>query len=132
MSGYLTKKSFTHSLVCFMQGVFWESQCILIKFFFSETNGHQIFTATMCKHRFTFLNAFLTFDNPEQRRELWKSDRFAAARNSQLCPTRKSGTFWCQVSTSQLMKLCIPCVIRSISDSIIEISQLSMVYFTSH
>ena len=34
MSGYLTKKSFTHSLVCFMQGVFWDSQCTLIRFFF--------------------------------------------------------------------------------------------------
>ena len=50
------------------------------KILFSETAGHQIFTATMSKHRFTFLNAVLTFDNPEERRELWKSDRFAAAR----------------------------------------------------
>ena len=30
----LTTKSFTHSLVCFIQGVFWDSQCTLIKFFF--------------------------------------------------------------------------------------------------
>ena len=34
----------------------------------------------MSKYRFTFLNAVLTFDNPEERRELCKSDRFAAAR----------------------------------------------------
>ena len=30
----LTKKSFTHSLVCFIQGVFWDSQCTLIKLLF--------------------------------------------------------------------------------------------------
>ena len=30
----LTKKSFTHSLVCFIHGVFWDSQCTFIKFFF--------------------------------------------------------------------------------------------------
>ena len=50
------------------------------KIFLCETAGHQIFTATMSKHRFTFLNAVLTFDNPEERCKLWKSDRFAAAR----------------------------------------------------
>ena len=36
------------------------------KILFSETAGHQIFTATMSKHRFTFLNVALTFDNPEE------------------------------------------------------------------
>ena len=41
------------------------------KILFSGTAGHQIFT---------FLNAVLTFDNPEEQRKLWKSDRFAAAR----------------------------------------------------
>ena len=40
------------------------------KILFPETAGHQIFTATMSKHRFTFLNTVLTFDNPEERREL--------------------------------------------------------------
>ena len=50
------------------------------KILFSETAGHRIFTATMSKHRFTFLSAVLTFDNPEEQRELWESDRFAAAR----------------------------------------------------
>ena len=50
------------------------------KILFSVTAEHQIFTATMSKHRFTYLNAVLTFDNPEEQRELWKSDRFAAAR----------------------------------------------------
>ena len=34
----------------------------------------------MSKHRLTFWNAVLTFDNPEEWRELWESDRFAAAR----------------------------------------------------
>ena len=47
------------------------------KILFPETSGQQIFTAKMSKHRFTFLNAVLTFDNPEERRELWNSDRFA-------------------------------------------------------
>ena len=50
------------------------------KILFSVTAEHQIFTATMSKHRFTYLNAVLTFDNPEEQRELWKSDRCAAAR----------------------------------------------------
>ena len=34
MSGDLTKKCFTHLLVWFMQEVFWDSQCTLIKLFF--------------------------------------------------------------------------------------------------
>ena len=50
------------------------------KITFSETAGHQIFTATMYKHRFTFFRAALIFDNPEEQRKLWKSDWFAAAR----------------------------------------------------
>ena len=30
----LDQEEFTHLLVCFMKGVFWDSQCTLIKFFF--------------------------------------------------------------------------------------------------
>lgn len=47
---------------------------------FSETAGHPIFGATMSRHRFTFLVSILSFDNAEERPELWKTDRFAAAR----------------------------------------------------
>ena len=50
------------------------------KIFFSDTAAHQIFTPTMSKHILTFLSAVLTFDSPEERRELWKSDLFAEAR----------------------------------------------------
>ena len=47
---------------------------------FSETVGHLVFSATMSKHRFSFLYAVLSFDDPEEWRRLWRSDRFAAAR----------------------------------------------------
>ena len=50
------------------------------KILFSETAGHAIFSGTMSKHRFSFLLSVLSFDDSEERRELWKSDRFAAAR----------------------------------------------------
>ena len=50
------------------------------KMLFTETAGHPVFSATMSKHRFSFLYAVLSFDDPEERRELWKNDRFAAVR----------------------------------------------------
>ena len=50
------------------------------KILFSETAGHAIFSGTMSKHRFSFLLSVLSFDESEERWELWKSDRFAAAR----------------------------------------------------
>ena len=50
------------------------------KILFSETAGHAIFSGTMSKHRFSFLLSVLSFDDSEERRELWKLDRFAAAR----------------------------------------------------
>ena len=53
------------------------------KILFSETAGYEIFSGTMSKHRFSFLLSVLSFDDSEERRELWKSDRFAAARELQ-------------------------------------------------
>ena len=47
---------------------------------FSETARHPVFSATMSKHRFSFLYAVLSFDDPEEQRGLWGSDPFAAAR----------------------------------------------------
>ena len=47
---------------------------------FSETARHPVFSATMSRHRFSFLYAVLSFDDPEEQRGLWGSDPFAAAR----------------------------------------------------
>ena len=44
-------------------------------------NGHPVFTATMSKKRFDFLNSKVSFDDKETREERWKSDRFAAIRD---------------------------------------------------
>ena len=48
--------------------------------FFPETAGHPVFSATMLKHRFFFLCLVMSFADPEERRELWTTDRFATAR----------------------------------------------------
>lgn len=50
------------------------------KMLFSETAGHRIFSATMSKHRFSFLSRVLTFDDPKERQQIWKTSRFAAMR----------------------------------------------------
>ena len=48
---------------------------------FKESIGHHIFGATMSAKRFGFINANITFDDPETRGERFKEDRFAAFRN---------------------------------------------------
>ena len=50
------------------------------KMLFSDTTGHNIFGATMSKHRFSFLIGILSFDDPDERTRLWRTDRFAAGR----------------------------------------------------
>ena len=47
---------------------------------FSETAGQPVFSATMLKHRFSFLCSVMSFDDPEKRRQLWRTDQFAAAQ----------------------------------------------------
>ena len=47
---------------------------------FSETAWNPVFSATMSKYRFLVLYAVLSFDDPEERRGLWRSDWFANAR----------------------------------------------------
>ena len=47
---------------------------------FLETAGHPVFSATMSKHRVSFLCSVMPFDDLEERRQLWRSDRFAATR----------------------------------------------------
>ena len=50
------------------------------KMLFSETAGHPVFSATMSKHRFSFLYVVLSFDDPEEWHGHWRNDWFAAAR----------------------------------------------------
>ena len=45
-----------------------------------EGLGPAVFSATMGKHRFKFLNKHIMFDNPDTRQQRWRLDRFAAAR----------------------------------------------------
>ena len=52
----------------------------MYKMLFSETAGHPVFSATMSNHRFSFLYLVMYFDHPEERSQLWRTGRFAAAR----------------------------------------------------
>ena len=85
----------------------------------------------MSKHRFTFLNAVLTFDIPEEQCKLWKSDQFAAA---------------CRLTVmfSELMKnVLVPNEYLSADETLYSMhhqinfrqydpNKLNTVYFTSH
>ena len=51
-----------------------------MKILFSLTAGHSIFSSTMSKHHFTFFSGVISFDDDGERRQNWKSDRFAAWR----------------------------------------------------
>ena len=42
------------------------------KMFFSETAAHPVFSATTSKHRFKFLCSVMIFDDPKERRQLWR------------------------------------------------------------
>ena len=44
------------------------------KVLFSETAGHLVFSATMSKHRFKFLCSVMFFDDPKEKRQLWRKD----------------------------------------------------------
>ena len=45
------------------------------------SNGsHFDFGAIMSKIRFKFLKGHIYFDNPQERTQLWETDRFAAVR----------------------------------------------------
>ena len=47
---------------------------------FSEKYGHPVFSATMSRNRFKFLRSKIRFDNREERKRNFKSNRFAAFR----------------------------------------------------
>ena len=50
-------------------------------FFFQKQQDIQLFISpTISKHRFSFLSSVMPFDDLEKRRQLWGTDRFAAAR----------------------------------------------------
>ena len=51
-----------------------------VKLLFQDDIAHPIFGATMSYHRFIFLNSNITFDNIDDRKERFVSDRFAAVR----------------------------------------------------
>ena len=42
------------------------------KMLFSETAGHPVYSATLPKRRFLFLCSDMSFDDPEERRQLWR------------------------------------------------------------
>ena len=47
---------------------------------FSKPAGHPVFSVTMLKHKFLFLCSVMSFDDPENRRQLWRTNRFVAVR----------------------------------------------------
>ena len=58
-----------------LQQNYWERDRL-----FSDLTGHPVFTATMSRNRFSFLNRHFCMDDPGTRAERWKKDRFAACR----------------------------------------------------
>lgn len=79
---FLTNTSSMHSSVSFTPLIFLDSKCIRKNcFFFQKQLDIQLFISpTMSKHRFSFLSSVMPFDDLEKRRQLWGTDRFAAAR----------------------------------------------------
>ena len=45
-----------------------------------SNNSHFVFGTIMSKNRFRFLKCYIFFDNPQERTQLWKTDRFGAVR----------------------------------------------------
>ena len=45
-----------------------------------SNDSHFVFGAIMSKNRFRFLKGHICFDNPQERTQLWETDRFAAVR----------------------------------------------------
>ena len=43
-------------------------------------DSHFVFSVIMSKSRFTFLKVHICFGNPEERTQLWETDRFGAVR----------------------------------------------------
>ena len=73
----LIKRTCTQELkalfgLLYIRGMFkqnyWDFHCL-----WDKEVGHPIFSATMSKARFAFLMRHLCFDDPEPRRERWKS-----------------------------------------------------------
>ena len=42
--------------------------------------SHFVFGAIMSKNRLTFLRGYICFDSPQERKQRWETDRFAAVR----------------------------------------------------
>ena len=51
-----------------------------ISTFFSDKQGHPVFSATMSRIRFQFILADVAFDDLSDRQMCWKEDLFAAKR----------------------------------------------------
>ena len=45
-----------------------------------SNDSHFVFVAIMSKNCFRFLKGHIYFDNPQERTQLWETDRFAAVR----------------------------------------------------
>ena len=45
-----------------------------------SNDSHFVFGAIMSKNRFRFLKGYICFDKPQERTQLWETDRFAAVR----------------------------------------------------
>ena len=59
----------------------WSSRTdIAYKILFFKTVGHPVFSGTTSKHRFSCLCSVISFDDPEETRQLWKTDGYVATR----------------------------------------------------
>ena len=45
-----------------------------------SNDSHFVFGAIMSKNRFRFLKGHICFDNPQERTQLWETERFASVR----------------------------------------------------
>ena len=47
-----------------------------------SSDSHFVFGVIMSKNRFRFLKDHNCFDNPQERTQLWETDRFSAVRET--------------------------------------------------
>ena len=65
--------------LCMLRGLYKQNHWT-VKRIWEDKIGHQIFRATMSYNRFSFLSSLFCMDNPDTRRERFKTDRFSAAQ----------------------------------------------------
>ena len=75
--------------------------------------SHFVFGAIMSENHFTFLRGYICFDSPQERKQRWETDRFAAVReiweifNSNL-PKHVAPSEYLSIETTNETTNCLP------------------------